>query len=190
VIEAAMDLFAATPIEEVTIQDIANSAGMTPAAVYYHFASKEQILLEGMRQFSDDLLDEIRRHFPQAGDRDGLRTLLTQLLTWTNRRRSGGIVYFINSVGLNLAVEAQRREIRIELVGILRAAVRAVRGRSGSADAGVIAVALVSLIETSAASMLNRDQAYRTLSARRFAVEVGNLGDRIAGIPQASPQAS
>jgi hypothetical protein len=32
------------------------------------------------------------------------------------------------------------------------------------------------------ASMLNHDEAFRVLGARRFAVEVGAIGDRIAGI--------
>ena len=55
-----MGLFASFPVDEVTVLDIAGAAGMTPAAVYYHFASKEQILLEGMQQFRDALLvDEI-----------------------------------------------------------------------------------------------------------------------------------
>ena len=43
-----MGLFATMPVEEVTVQDIATAVEMTPAAVYYHFASKEQILTEGM----------------------------------------------------------------------------------------------------------------------------------------------
>ena len=41
-----MNLFATFPVDEVTVHDIAGAVGMTPAAVYYHFASKEQILVE------------------------------------------------------------------------------------------------------------------------------------------------
>ena len=37
-----MNLFATFPVDEVTVHDIAGAVGMTPAAVYYHFASKEQ----------------------------------------------------------------------------------------------------------------------------------------------------
>jgi hypothetical protein len=95
-------------------------------------------------------------------------------------------VYFVNSIGLNLLVEALRRETRLELVDMLRDAVRAARGRLGRAEAGVIAVALVSLLETALAAMLNRDAAYRSLGARRFSDEVGAIGDRIAGIRRAS----
>ena len=35
------------PPEDVTVADIAAAADMTAAAVYYHFPSKEHVLLEG-----------------------------------------------------------------------------------------------------------------------------------------------
>jgi AcrR family transcriptional regulator len=177
-----MGLFASMPVDEVTVQDIANAVDMTPAAVYYHFASKEQILLEGMQLFRDDLLLQMQRHLPADGDTDGLRALFVHVLTWTNKHRTNANVYFVNSLGLNLLVEALRRETRLDLVGVLSDVVKSVRGRLGSAEAGVIAVALVSLLETSAATMLNQDVTYRSLGARRFSAEVGDLADRIAGI--------
>ncbi len=181
-----MGLFATIPVDEVTVQDIAQAVDMTPAAVYYHFASKEQILLEGMAQFRDAMLAEVRLNMPARGDTDGVRNLLAHLLTWTGRHRMQATVYFVSSIGLNLLVEALRREMRLELVTLLRGAVTAARGRLASAEAGVIAVALVSLLETSLASMLNQDATHRSLGNRRFIGEVSDLGDRIAGIKRAS----
>ena len=181
-----MGLFATMPVDEVTVQDIASAVEMTPAAVYYHFASKEQILLEGMQLFRDALLARVRDHLPVTGEVDGVRLLLADVLAWTNRHRVPATVYFVNSIGLNLLVEALRRDTRLQLVDLLSDAVRAARGRLGPADAGVIAVALVSLLETALASMLNQDVTYRSLGSRRFAAEVGAIGDRIAGIHRAS----
>src|SRR5262245_30417168 len=186
VIDGAMGLFATMPVDEVTVQDIASAVDMTPAAVYYHFASKEQILIEGMQQFRDQLLARVRDHLPAAGDADGIRVLIADVLAWANRHRVPATVYFVNSIGLNLLVEALRRETRLELVELLRRAVRSARGRLGGAEAGVIAVALVSLLETALASMLNQDATYRSLGARRFIAEVGAIGDRVAGIHRAS----
>jgi AcrR family transcriptional regulator len=186
VIDGAMGLFATMPVDEVTVQDIASAVDMTPAAVYYHFASKEQILLEGMQQFRDQMLARVRDHLPAAGDADGIRVLLADVLSWANRHRVPATVYFVNSIGLNLLVEALRRETRLELVELLRRAVRSARGRLGGAEAGVIAVALVSLLETALASMLNQDATYRSLGARRFIAEVGAIGERVAGIHRAS----
>jgi hypothetical protein len=76
-------------------------------------------------------------------------------------------------------VEALRRETRQQLVELIRDAVRG--KRRNRAEAGVVAVGLVSLIETAAASMLNQDATYRGLGARRFAGEVGALATRMAG---------
>lgn len=181
-----MGLFATMPVDEVTVQDVANAVEMTPAAVYYHFASKEQILLEGMQRFRDDLLAEVRATMPGRGDTDGVQRLVTHLLGWAGKHRTPATVYFVNSIGLNLLVEALRRETRLELVSLLRDAVLAARGKLASAEAGVIAVALVSLIETSLASMLNQDATHRSLGSRRFVQETGKLADRIAGLSRAS----
>lgn len=180
-----MGLFATMPVDEVTVQDIANSVEMTSAAVYYHFASKEEILLEGMRNFRDDLLAEIRDQLPALGDPAGIRNLVAAVLRWTGRHRADATVYFVNSIGLNLLVEALRRDVRLELIDVLREAVAASRPDLDSAEEGVIAVALVSLIETAIASMLNEDVTYRSLGARRYPAEVGRIGDRIAGVAPA-----
>jgi AcrR family transcriptional regulator len=181
VIDGAMGLFATLPVDEVTVQDIASAVEMTPAAVYYHFASKEQILTEGMQQFADQLLDELRAHVP-TDDGGGLGEQLTHAISWTARRRPQATVYFVNSIGLNLIVEALRRETRVQMVDVLSDSVKAVRGRVGRAEAGVIAVALVSLLETSIASLLNQDAAFRGLGARKFSSQVAAIGERMAGL--------
>ena len=181
-IDGAMGLFATIPIDEVTVQDIASSVEMTPAAVYYHFASKEQILVEGMEQFRDQLLEEMRARLPEPGDIDGLSSLITHSVSWAARRHAQATVYFVNSIGLNLLVEALRRETRLEMIELLRVAVRSVRSRLSRAEAGVIAVALVSLLETSLASMLNEDVVYRGLGAKKFVAEVAAIANRIAGM--------
>ena len=179
-----MGLFATIPVDEVTVQDIATAVEMTPAAVYYHFASKEQILLEGMQQFANQLLEEIRTQIPQPGDA-GLGEMITHVLSWTIRRRAHATVYFVNSIGLNLVVEAVRREVREEMVDLLRDAVKTVRGRLSAAEAGVIAVTLVSLIETSLASILNQDSVYRGLGAKKSIAAVAAVADRVAGLSAA-----
>jgi AcrR family transcriptional regulator len=186
VIEAAIGLFATVPVDEVTVQDIAGAVEMTPAAIYYHFASKEQILIEGMQQFRDLLLDELRTHLPIAREPGGIPTLVHELMAWTAKHRAQATVYFVSSIGLNLTVEALRRETRVEMIELLRSAVRSGRRRRGRAEAGVIAVALVSLLETSLASMLNQDAAYRALGSRRFTAEVASIAQRMVGLDRRS----
>ena len=175
-----MGLFATFPVDEVTVLDIAGAVGMTPAAVYYHFASKEQILLEGLERFRADLLEEVRSCLPRKGEADDLVALMSHVLAWTRRNRSFASVYFVNSIGINLLVEALRRATRIELIDLFQQAVRSVHGKLRPAEAAVMAVGLVSLLETSASSNLGQDGIYRGLGARRFGAEVERLTRRIA----------
>lgn len=177
-----MGLFATMPIDEVTVQDVAHAVEMTPAAVYYHFASKEQILIEGMEQFREAMLAEVRSHKPAPGDADGVRRVVTHLIVWAGKHRTSASVFFVSSIGLNLLVEAVRRESRLDLVEELRDIVGLSRGKLARAEAGVIAVALVSLLETALASMLNQDSTYRALGSKKFVHEVGQLATRIAGV--------
>jgi AcrR family transcriptional regulator len=180
VIDGAMGLFATFPVDEVTVLDIAGAVGMTPAAVYYHFASKEQILLEGLEKFCSELLEEVRTHLPRKGQADDLPALMSHVLAWTRRNRSFASVYFVNSIGINLLVEALRRATRIELIDLFQQAVRSVHGKVRPAEAAVVAVGLVSLLETAASSNLGQDAIYRGLGARRFGAEVDRLTRRIA----------
>ncbi len=176
-----MGLFATMPVDEVTVQDIAASVDMTPAAVYYHFASKEQILVEGMTLFRDRLLDLVKSNMPADGDRARALALVDLIFSWIGKNRTYATVYYVNSAGFNMMTEAVRRETRAELIVLFRAAVRPTRGRVSAAEAGVIAVGLVSLMETAIASMINQDAAYRGIGARRFAREVSATADRIIG---------
>jgi AcrR family transcriptional regulator len=182
VVDVAMGLFATMPVDEVTIQDIATVVEMTPAAIYYHFASKDQILVEGMKQFRERMLDELRSQLSEPGDPGGVGALLAHMVAWTAKHRTPATVYFVSSIGLNLTVEALRRDARVRMVELLRVAVRSARGPLGDAEAGVIAVSLVSLLETSLASMLNQDAAYRGIGARRFGAQVAAIGERVAGV--------
>jgi AcrR family transcriptional regulator len=181
VVDAAMELFATFPVDEVTVIDIAGSAGMTAAAVYYHFASKEQILLEGVQRFTNGLLAEVRSRLPGVTDADELTALMTHLLGWSRRNRSSATVYFVNSVGLNLLVEGVRRDVRIELIDLMQTAVRSVHPKAKRVEVAVMAVGLVSLLETAAVSNLGQDQIYRALGARRFAAEVERILGLITG---------
>ena len=122
---------------------IAHAAGIAPGLVHYHFASKEQILVEGLTRFTDELLEEVRAGIPAKGDTNGIARLITNLAGWARRNRSFATVYFVNSVGLNPLVEARRRSTRIELIELLQQAARNVHGRLRPAQAAVMAVALV-----------------------------------------------
>ncbi|HEX6358754.1 helix-turn-helix domain-containing protein [Actinophytocola sp.] len=182
VVEAAMELFAAQAPELVTVADIADRAGMTSAAVYYHFASKDQILLEGLQAFGSAMITHVAEALVALPKGERLGGMMTDVLLWIDQQGAAGKVYFISSPGVNQDIEVLRREQHAELVSLLGKAARRARGRLTPADAAVIGVGLVSLLETAAASWLAKDVTYQKLGHRAFLAEVVTLSDKIAGM--------
>ncbi len=178
-VEAAVALAAERPYDDVTVSDIAERAGMTPAAIYYHFPSKEDVLMEGLRTFSETLLTECRGRLSQTVTVDSLAALPADLLTWLDKRRNAATLFFVASAGLNLAVEAWRREFRNEMVVQVAAAVRVARGGGSAAKTSVIAAAYLSLIESAARSWLSNDDIFRKLGSRRLRAETEATARRI-----------
>jgi AcrR family transcriptional regulator len=182
VIDAAMGLFAFHPPESVTVADIAAAADMTAAAVYYHFPSKEHVLLEGLEMFTRQYLATVKELSRVDQDESWASRLVAELLEWLEQNRTSATVYFAHSAGVDASIEALRRETRIEQVVVLARAIRAHVARSGrSVEPEVAAIGLVSLIENAASSWLTQDAVFLGLGRRRFVTETGTLAQRMVG---------
>jgi AcrR family transcriptional regulator len=176
-----MHLYAVRRIEDVTVADIAEEANMTSAAVYYHYPSKEDLLLEGLREFATGMQDELTDLLEAAVDSGGsLGSVLADLVTWLEAHRAAALVWFVTSPGLSESVEALRRESRLDAIDAFAAEIRKRRKGTSRADAVVAATALVVLLEQAAISALTEDSVLANLGRRRFAFEVMRLGDLIA----------
>lgn len=174
-----MTLFASAPIADVKVHDIAAAVDMTPAAVYYHYASKEQLLVRGLERFRDALVEEVRDAVADVSRPDDLDAFVERLLDWASGRPAA-VVHFVSSAGFNHSVEALRRETRQLLLDELEPLAR-LRGDLDSATAGVLTVALLTQIEVSLASMLAADEVYRQLGPVRFRNETVVLLEQILG---------
>lgn len=53
-VEAALDLFSTSGYEHATVDDIAREAGYSKGAYYFHFSTKDDILLDLLRQWTDE----------------------------------------------------------------------------------------------------------------------------------------
>ena len=179
-IDAAIGLFATYPAEAITVADIAAAANMTAAAVYYHFPSKERVLLEGLQTFTHDYVSEVRRLCRDTVDGAWIRSIVVDLLEWLEARRLAAIVYFARSSGLDMTIEALRRETRIEQVNVFMRAIRASAARPLPApEVGVMAVGLVAVLETVAACWLTQDAVFRGLGRHRFLADAAELAERV-----------
>ncbi len=178
VIEAATKLFAETAYDEVTTGQIAEAASMTPAAVYYHFASKDQILVECVRDFAAEFVARARGLGASGAPLD---TFMMELVEAVRSQRRAAKVFFIGSAGVSLVAENHRREVRSELGELLSEVARRERPEIAPAEAAVIGVGLVSLLEVSVVSMLATDDAFCAIGARRMSGVVVALARHLVG---------
>ncbi|MEM1132732.1 MAG: TetR/AcrR family transcriptional regulator [Pseudomonadota bacterium] len=65
-LDAAAALFANKGYKETTMRDIAQAVGILPGSIYYHYGSKDELLLAiyraGMTQFIDEFEEEVFVH--------------------------------------------------------------------------------------------------------------------------------
>ncbi|WP_128376351.1 TetR/AcrR family transcriptional regulator [Streptomyces cavernae] len=188
VIEAATELFATQPPDEVTVADIAARAEMTSAAVYYHFSSKDQVLVEGMRVFAAALREELASLTEAHAAGVSIGAEVTALLTWLSEHRSAAAVFFVSSAGMSQEAESLRHEIRAQLLEELVRLVRKAREPITDAEAAVIGLGVLALLENAAISQIRGDDVYRALGHRSFTKEVGELADRIVGETDGAPR--
>ncbi|MFJ1970004.1 TetR/AcrR family transcriptional regulator [Streptomyces sp. NPDC087903] len=180
VIEAATELFATQPPDEVTVADIAARAEMTSAAVYYHFSSKDQVLVEGMRVFAAALREQVESLTEAHRPGSDIGPVVTGLVLWLSEHRSAATVFFVSSAGMSQEAEALRHEIRTQLLDELVRLVGKGREPVSEAEAAVIGLGVLALLETAAVSQVRGDDVYRSLGHRSFLHEVGRLAERIA----------
>lgn len=182
IVETAFELFASRPVESVTVADIATAAEMTSAAIYYHYPSREEILLEGLREFAADYVAEVERIASGVvvpARRMG--AFVEPFVKWLSDNRTRSIVYFVQSRGASQQVEAIRRGNALELIPVLGSATKKARGKITAAEAGVVAVAMIAEIEIFASAFLSDDRTFTTLGRKRFVDSGVVLADRIAG---------
>src|ERR1700750_915060 len=79
-IDAAVELFSLQSWELVTVADIVERAGMTSAAFYYHFSSREPLLEEVVGEFCEHWVTTIETLLKDAEDLDGIGQVPTSLL--------------------------------------------------------------------------------------------------------------
>lgn len=175
ILEAAVDLLAAEPPDEIAVSDIATHCGMTPAAFYYHFASKDEILDEIVGTFAERWTNAALEAMAAVQSVDDLTGCVDSVLSWVEENEQVARVYFVTSVGATSSCEAIRRRTRNELA---RRASRMFREIAPGQDRIRVAIAglgLVTLLEIVARSRLELDPSYRILGPVAFRQTSGDL---------------
>ncbi len=170
------------PWELVTISSIVAHAGMTPAAFYYHFSSRDQLLEEIVRSFADDWVDVGEKLWADAESAEDLKNVVSGLLDWVGEDRQRAMIFFLTAAGASLTIEDIRRHARDQLAIAAARALRKVTASRQRAKTAVDGLTLVIVCEVAARAELSLDQSYRTLGPRRFRSEIYDLCDRAVGL--------
>ncbi|HEY8982296.1 MAG TPA: TetR/AcrR family transcriptional regulator [Streptomyces sp.] len=121
---AAVEAFAERGYHATTTRDIASRAGMSPAALYIHYKTKEELLRRISRIGHDKALDILRT----AAHREGtasvrLADAVSSFVRWHAIRRTTARVvqYELDALGPEARAEivALRREVNAVISGIL-----------------------------------------------------------------------
>jgi AcrR family transcriptional regulator len=92
-IEAALDLFSTTGYEHATVDDISHAAGYSKGAYYFHFSTKDDILLELLRMWTDGrsaALDAAEGAGPMSGAE--LRETIEAFFSYRDEPRWPGLL--------------------------------------------------------------------------------------------------
>jgi AcrR family transcriptional regulator len=115
----------------VSVTDIAKRAGMTPAAVYYHFPTKEDVLLALVRRTGDAITDLCTSEVDAAGGDGAAIALVDRFLAWLEEHPVDARLYYQASLGATPDVEVLRREQRRDQVTAM------IKGPLGAAGASM-----------------------------------------------------
>jgi AcrR family transcriptional regulator len=178
-VAAGIDLFKVQAPEIVTVADIAERAGMTSAAFYYHFASKENLLEELVRTFAQAWADTVSTLLADIPDVDHLGQFTGAVLDWVDEHQAEALVFFTSSVGSTPGVDRSRIDTRQQLISSASDTILRIAPSSTPAQAGAAAVALFVLLNAAACSQLSGDDVFLTLGRTRFRREVEQLARRI-----------
>lgn len=188
-IDAAVELFSLEPWEFITVADIVERAGMTPATFYYHFSSREQLLEEIVQDYAEQWIGMVERLLEAADTPDALCDVAGAVLDEIDTAGQVAKIFFLSTEKEPLLAERIRNDARKQLIRSATKAVRRLAPKRDLATAHVNGVTMIVLYEMAARSRLSLAEPYRTLGARRFRIELANLSRVSTGFA-ASPEPS
>lgn len=179
ILEAATELLSVQPPDEIAVSDIAAHCGMTPAAFYYHFASKDEILDEIVASFAAEWSAQVDQALQTIHIGDDIAVAVEMLLAWIDEHERAARVYFVTSIGATTTSEAVRRRTRNELARRAAKRFRQASQREDRVRQAISGLGLMTLMEIAARSRLEGDATYRTLGPVGFRSAAGRLAEAL-----------
>ena len=180
-VDAAVELFSLEPWEVITVADIVERAGMTPATFYYHFSSREELLEEIVEDFAKEWIFMVERLLDAAGTPEALCNVAVALLDEIDAAGQEAKIFFLSTAKEPLLAERIRSDARRQLILSATDAVLRLAPDRDAASAHVNGVTMVVLYEMAARPRLGLAEPHRALGPRRFRAELAKLSHVAAG---------
>ncbi len=152
---------------------------MTPAAFYYHFASKDEILDEIIADFAAEWSGLVSGLLPELNHPDDLIDFIDDILSWIDERERASTVYFVTSIGATSTGEAIRKKTRDDLSKRAAKAFTVMNPAKDRIDSAVAGLGLITLLEVISRARLELDPSYRTLGPMRFRASAAALAEHL-----------
>ncbi|TQM14164.1 TetR/AcrR family transcriptional regulator [Pseudonocardia kunmingensis] len=120
---SAVRCFARRGFHATTTRDITAGVGLSPGALYVHFASKEELLFEIARTGHERALDALRSRTDDGDSARYVRRLVAGLVTWHARHHTIARVCQYELGALEPAHHAAVLALRQQFSAVLRSAV-------------------------------------------------------------------
>ncbi|RWU85672.1 TetR family transcriptional regulator [Janibacter hoylei PVAS-1] len=147
--EAAADAFADKGFHATTTRDIASRAGLSPAGVYVHFASKEDLLFQLSRVGHEGARDALAAAAAEAGSpTDALQEVISAFARWHAEQHQ--VARIVQYEFRHLSPDHQREvlTLRREIDGVVEAIISdgVATGEFAVSDVRATALAALSLV--------------------------------------------
>jgi AcrR family transcriptional regulator len=152
---------------------------MTPAAFYYHFASKDEILDEIVAAFAHEWAIQVDLALESLSSADDNANAVEALRSWIDDQERAARGYYVTSIGATTTSEAVRRKTRNDLARHAAKAFRHTASREDKVRQAISGLGLMTLLEIAARSRLEMDATYRTLGPVGFRAAAGQLAEAL-----------
>jgi AcrR family transcriptional regulator len=135
IVQAATSLFAARGIDGVSMRDIAQAAGVREAAIYRHFASKEELAREIFLSWYGWHCQQVHQIVISAKDlREKLRAIVNQEFTVAERYPEAFLYFCATETKFLSALPPEVSSVRNSLSSLLKAGQRQGDLRQGDTE--------------------------------------------------------